>query len=508
MSAKTVSRARGQSAVHACAYRRGIKLRDERTGVVKSYTKKGEENVLHAHMCLPPGADPRLKNPGFLWNQAEHAEKRKDAKTAREFEIALPYELKLRDQIKLSRKIGQHIANRYGIAADVCVHDHGKGDFRNRHVHILTTTRAVADTDSYKSGQKIRILDSPKTSGKEIESIRQDVAQITNDYLRRAQVNASVDNKSYARRGIKKKAGKHKGPALSAMIRKRGQGSLDRTSPPQKTSAHARSITRKQVNDARKEVEAAEKELEAMSYGNRDSVDNMPEPPPHPGFDDFERAEPAYEPPEADKTGKSGKSGKSGQTAPVDPEAESRRRDKMMRDNEEELRRKISKLFETKKEDKEEKDAVKADLIETLARMVINMFRKYFGLPPIPTFVAYSKDAEENNTIKNAGEDKLFERWAAARHEITESVSDYTRDKYNEVDSDNIERGVARFLDVIETKMFPGVGHPTPENPVPNNPFDSGNQPKNGNPAPQNTAQMPQNMQMPKPKTGKSDYEP
>jgi len=133
------------------------------------------------------------------------------------------------------------------------------------------------------------------------------------------------------------------------------------------------------------------------------------------------------------------------------------------------------------------------------------MFRKYFGLPPIPTFVAYSKDAEENNTIKNAGEDKLFERWAAARHEITESVSDYTRDKYNEVDSDNIERGVARFLDAIETKMFPGTGYPTPENPVPGNPFDGGNQQKTGNPTPQNTAQ---NMQMPQPKTGKSDYEP
>jgi len=354
LSVKTISRARGQSAVHSAAYRRGISLRDERTGITKTYTQKGKTNVLSSHMCLPPGADPRLKNPGFLWNQAEKAERRKDAKVAREIEFALPAELSDSDNEKLARALGQHIANTYSVAADVCIHRPGKGDNRNKHVHIMTTTRAVADSASYKASQKIRILDSPKTSGPEIEKIRQKAADLTNQFLNNAGIKASVDNKSYKRRGIKKTPGKHLGPAAAAILRKRGQGSLDRTSPPQKTSAHARSITRKQVNDAQKEVEAAEKELEAMSYGNRDTVDNMPEPPPHPGFDDLEPAEPAYEPPATEKSGKSGKSGQTeSRQTQIDPEAESRRRDKMMRENEEELRRKISKLFETKREDKE-----------------------------------------------------------------------------------------------------------------------------------------------------------
>ncbi len=59
-----------------------------------------------------------------LWNAAEVAERRKDAKVARDFAEA--------------------VCARYGVAADVAIHaPNREGDERNWHVHILTTTRAV-----------------------------------------------------------------------------------------------------------------------------------------------------------------------------------------------------------------------------------------------------------------------------------------------------------------------------------------------------------------------------
>ena len=53
-------------------------------------------------------------------------------------------------------------------------------DQRNHHAHILTTTRTYADGIL---GEKTRILDSPKTSGKEVEYMRQAWANFVNRAL-------------------------------------------------------------------------------------------------------------------------------------------------------------------------------------------------------------------------------------------------------------------------------------------------------------------------------------
>jgi len=91
LSAKVISRAKGQSIVAAAAYRASESLEDERYGVTQDYTRK--EGVEHSEILLPEGAPGWMADRQRLWNQVEATERRKDAQLARELEIGLPLEL-------------------------------------------------------------------------------------------------------------------------------------------------------------------------------------------------------------------------------------------------------------------------------------------------------------------------------------------------------------------------------------------------------------------------------
>ena len=86
--AKAVSRASGRSATASAAYRSGESITDRRTGEVYDYEKK--QGVGYKEIITPDGSQIDRSD---LWNRAEEAEKRKDAKVAREWELALPSEL-------------------------------------------------------------------------------------------------------------------------------------------------------------------------------------------------------------------------------------------------------------------------------------------------------------------------------------------------------------------------------------------------------------------------------
>ncbi len=87
--AKAISRSAGRSATAAAAYRSGERIIDERTGEVHDYRKK--KGVIHKQIFVPKGCRGITRTA--LWNLAEVAENRKDAKVAREWEVALPAEL-------------------------------------------------------------------------------------------------------------------------------------------------------------------------------------------------------------------------------------------------------------------------------------------------------------------------------------------------------------------------------------------------------------------------------
>ncbi len=268
--AKTFKRSEGKSAVAAAAYRAGIKLKDERTGLVHDYTLKGRRNVLSSEILLPIGADPALSDSGTLWNHAEALERRKDSQVAREFEIALPADLTPQERHALAVRFGQYLVERYGIAAQVSIHLPGVGDQRNHHAHILTTTRDVIN------GKKITALDSPLTSGKEIEACRAMYAKMVNEALAAHGLEPTWDHRSNQRRGIDTAPSRHLGPASAAMARK---GKVINRSP----QAHdeppsaialaivcARPKTRAALTSARQEMRQAR--LEAFIASRRGSA--------------------------------------------------------------------------------------------------------------------------------------------------------------------------------------------------------------------------------------------
>ena len=101
----------------------------------------------HAEIVLPEGMNADwARDRSDLWNAAEFAEKRKDARVAREFEVALPHELSAEQRLEATREMAQELADRYGAAVDFAIHaPHEASDVRNHHAHILMTTRQVTE---------------------------------------------------------------------------------------------------------------------------------------------------------------------------------------------------------------------------------------------------------------------------------------------------------------------------------------------------------------------------
>lgn len=220
----TMSRANGHSAVAAAAYRSGSKLIDERTGEVFDFTRKG--GVISAEIVTPEGVP--TPDRAALWNAAEAAEKRKDSRVAREWLAALPHELDEADRKALANEMAQAIADRYGVAVDVCIHAPDKGgDDRNYHVHMLATTRVIEQDGSLGKKAVIELANKDRkkagiegTSQGDITELRAQWADLANRALERADVTARIDHRSYADQGIELTPTKHVGRDAMAMDRR------------------------------------------------------------------------------------------------------------------------------------------------------------------------------------------------------------------------------------------------------------------------------------------------
>ena len=190
-SVKPVSRSSGRSATAAAAYRNAERIIDERTGDIHDYTRRS--GVDHVESFAPVGMAPQSGSE--LWNKAEAAEVRKNARVAREVLVALPHELDQVQRRELAKSIAQGLADRYGTAGTLAVHQPDReGDNRNHHVHILMTTRRL--DASGQLGEKTRELDDVKRGPQEVEWIRAMIEGRTNQSLERAGLEARVDRRS------------------------------------------------------------------------------------------------------------------------------------------------------------------------------------------------------------------------------------------------------------------------------------------------------------------------
>jgi ATP-dependent exoDNAse (exonuclease V) alpha subunit len=214
LAVKTVSRSSGRSATAAAAYRAGVEIVDERTGLAHDYTRK--QGVEHRELVLPDGAPEWTADRAALWNAAELAETRKNSTVAREFEVALPAELDSNQRRELVLSFAREISERHGVAIDVAIHaPHRDGDQRNHHAHLLATTRRL---EPKGLGEKSRELDQ-KQSGA-VERWRERWAELQNHSLELAGVAERVDHRSFKRQGIEAEPELKQGPAVTAMERR------------------------------------------------------------------------------------------------------------------------------------------------------------------------------------------------------------------------------------------------------------------------------------------------
>ncbi len=99
--------------------------------MVHDYTRRGGIEDREIPIVLPRSASGNWTRER-LWNAAEKSEKRCDARTAREWEIAFPSELSAEGRKETSVAFARALADRYGCAVDVALHfPSAKGDQRN-----------------------------------------------------------------------------------------------------------------------------------------------------------------------------------------------------------------------------------------------------------------------------------------------------------------------------------------------------------------------------------------
>jgi Ti-type conjugative transfer relaxase TraA len=225
LSMKTVSRASGRSAVGAAAYRSGTRLTNERDGLTHDYTRKG--GIEHSEIVLPEGSHAEwARDRETLWNAAEFAEKRKDARVAREIEVALPHELTGDERLELVREFSQSLADRYGVAVDFAIHTPDNDmDIRNHHAHIMMTTREVGEnglgdkTDLERENKWLKANDLP-TTDEQLKALRVEWEETANLALARAGHDIRIDHRSHQDRGLEIEPTQHVGVHATQMDRR------------------------------------------------------------------------------------------------------------------------------------------------------------------------------------------------------------------------------------------------------------------------------------------------
>lgn len=236
LTTKPISRSSGRSSTASAAYRAGVEIIDSRTGLKHDYSKR--DGVL---MAIAFDKEMREINRNDLWNKAEYAEKRKDGRTAREWVLAIPYELipkNMHEQKDINKnpgaqvalKFAKELARRYNVAFDIAIHSpDAEGDNRNYHAHVMTTTREIEyKNNEIELGRKTTLeLSNTKrkklglsSSNIEIKDLRKHWEVIVNTELENYGLDVRIDHRSLKAQGVERQPTVKLGWRASAMERK------------------------------------------------------------------------------------------------------------------------------------------------------------------------------------------------------------------------------------------------------------------------------------------------
>ncbi|NKK25700.1 Ti-type conjugative transfer relaxase TraA, partial [Rhizobium leguminosarum] len=249
LSMKPIARSGGRSAVASAAYRAAVRLTNERDGLTHDFSNR--QGVEHAEIVLPARSSAYwAMKRSALWNAAERAEKRSDARIAREFEVALPHELTPDQRLVLTRAFAADLANRYGAAVDFAIHRPGEAsDIRNSHAHLMMTTRQVTeaglgDKTLLERENRWLLANHLPPSQLQLKDLRQAWEHLANTHLERAGLDIRIDNRSHLEAGITIEPTEHVGVHATEINRQGGAVSRVRISP-QSAERNAETIRRR-----------------------------------------------------------------------------------------------------------------------------------------------------------------------------------------------------------------------------------------------------------------------
>jgi hypothetical protein len=208
-----VRRSNGSSSLATAAYNAGQKLQDSK-GSEADYSRKG--GILFDEISLPSGSRAWANNRGELWRRLEAREdqstRRKDAILAHNFDIALPHELTLEQNIFLARDFVREQFTRKGYAVDWAIHaPDPRGDSRNIHLHVLVPLRKI---EGETFGNKARYTKNQLRQ--QNIAWRRAWATLTNRHLKRYGHKAKIDERSLLAQGIQRTPTRHKGKRIKA----------------------------------------------------------------------------------------------------------------------------------------------------------------------------------------------------------------------------------------------------------------------------------------------------
>lgn len=220
LNVKNISRGDGRSVVAAAAYRAGEVLPNDAEEKLSDFG--GRRDVIASGIRVPAGAPEWMADRKMLWNAVELAERRQDARLAKEIEFALPRELPRSTWLTVAHAMADAYASQ-GFVADYAIHDDGTQ--HNPHVHILLTTRVIT---AEGFGPKIRSADGRQF----IAEARVTWERIANAALKAAGVSTAIDSRSYAKRRLDRTPGQHRGPdPQERRARRQRQRERDRMRP-------------------------------------------------------------------------------------------------------------------------------------------------------------------------------------------------------------------------------------------------------------------------------------
>jgi hypothetical protein len=229
---KVVSRAKGGRATEAAAYRAGERIRDRRMSAVDDFSDRND--VVYKEIVLPAEWDncaqmSWARDREALWNAAEFAGKRCDARVAREVLVFLPYELTPGQRVELVRGFSRELAEKYRGAVDAAIHlPRPSADQRHHHAHLLMTTREVTPQGLGRRTALEIMGDDRRDRGLEDYArdeylwVRRGWARATNEALREAGLPYRVDCRSAKDQGIDREPTPHIPSAI--VYAERGSG--------------------------------------------------------------------------------------------------------------------------------------------------------------------------------------------------------------------------------------------------------------------------------------------